>query len=77
MTTLAEIEAALEQLPPTQQAELYVSLGARLKRSNAELSTPPHAGHGVLEITRVSVGQVLRSFVADKGLLDEMLGGRA
>lgn len=31
MSTLAEIEAAVEQLPPTQQEELYAFLGARLE----------------------------------------------
>ncbi len=30
MSTLAEIEAAVEQLPRTQQEELYNYLGARL-----------------------------------------------
>ena len=31
MSTLAEIEAAVELLPPAQQQELYASLGARLE----------------------------------------------
>jgi hypothetical protein len=31
VSTIAEIEAAVEKLPPTQQQELYASLGARLK----------------------------------------------
>ncbi len=39
MSTLAEIEAAVEQLPPAQQEALYASLGARLKTpSNKGLS---------------------------------------
>ena len=31
MSTLTEIEAAVDQLPPTQQEELYAFLGARLE----------------------------------------------
>ena len=31
MSTLTEIEAAVDQLPPRQQQELYASLGARLE----------------------------------------------
>ena len=32
MSTLAEIEAAVEQLPPTQQEELFAFLAGRLGR---------------------------------------------
>jgi hypothetical protein len=36
MTTLAEIEAAAEELPPEQKVELLHFLEARLRRSNKE-----------------------------------------
>ena len=40
MTTLAEIEAAAEALPPEQKQELLLFLAARLRAQGAELPEP-------------------------------------
>lgn len=40
MSTLAEIESAVDQLPPAQQRELYEFLGARLEARPKKLRSP-------------------------------------
>ena len=40
MSTLAEIEAAVDQLPPTEQKELHIFLSARLEASNDKGLSP-------------------------------------
>ena len=78
MTTLDEIEAAVDKLPPQQQERLLFYLTARLHDGRTvRLSPPFSAGRNVLEIAPVSVGKVLRSLSPDDDLLDEMLEGRA
>jgi hypothetical protein len=40
MPTLAELEAAVDQLSPEQKRELFLSLAARLRVGSAALPTP-------------------------------------
>lgn len=40
MTTLAEIEAAADALPPEQKQELFLFLAARLRAGSARLPAP-------------------------------------
>jgi hypothetical protein len=40
MSTLAEIEAAAESLPPEQKQELFLFLASSLRRNRAELPPP-------------------------------------
>ena len=44
MSTLAEIEAAVDQLPPTQQEQLFAFLAGRLGRNG---KTPAKARRGL------------------------------
>ena len=78
MSTLTEIEAAVEKLPPLQQEQLLFFLTARLhSKRNLLLPTPARAERNVLDIAPVSVGEVLHPLSPDDDLLDEMLEGRA
>lgn len=78
MSTLAEIEAAVDKLPPQQQERLLFFLTARLNDGQAvRLPMQPQAGRNVLDIAPVSVGEVLRPLPPDDDSLDEMLEGRA
>lgn len=78
MSTLTEIEAAVNKLPPQQQEQLLSLLSARLSNgATVLLPLPPRAGRNVLDIAPVSVGEVLYPFSAADDLLDEMLERRA
>ena len=78
MSTLAEIEAAVDQLPSQQQEQLLFFLTARLHNGRTvRLPMPARAGRNVLDIAPVSLGEVLRPLSSDDDLLDEMLEGRA
>lgn len=77
MSTLTEIEAAVEQLPTTQQEELLSFLTIRLKGRTLRSLVAPRAGLSVLEISPVSVGEVLHPLSPSDDLLGEMLEGRA
>ena len=80
MSTLAEIEAAVETLPSPAQEELFAFLAARLGRGRtpqpSESRKPAVSGHSVLDIAPVHVGRVLRPLSPDDDLLGEMLEGR-
>ena len=77
MSTLDEIEAAVDQLPPQQQERLLYFLTARLHNGRTvPLSMSARAGRSVLDIGPVSVGKVLRPLSPDDDLLGEMLEGR-
>ena len=78
MTTLDEIEAAVDKLPLQQQERLLFYLTARLHDERmVHLPSPIQAGRNVLNIAPVNVGRVLHPLSPDDDLLDEMLEGRA
>ena len=78
MSTLDEIEAAVDKLPPQQQKQLLSFLSARLHNGQTvRLPTRAHAGHNVLDIAPASVGEVLSPLSTDDDLLGEMLEERA
>ena len=70
---LDEIEAAVEKLPPPQQAELLFFLTERINGRPTRLPGATRAGCSVLEIAPVSVGEVLQPLAAEDDLLGEML----
>lgn len=74
MTTLAEIEHAVNALPQDQKYALYRLLESQLQGKSG--SEPLPSGHGVLDIPAVRLGPVLRPF-DDVDLLDEMLEERS
>jgi hypothetical protein len=76
MSTLAEIEAAVDSLPPAEQKELLDFLAARVKQSPILERPVSKSPLSVLEIPVLSVGEVLIPFTADDDLLGEMLEGR-
>lgn len=76
MSTLNEIEAAVDRLPPPQQEELLLSLTVRLRSRATHLPNTVSERRSVLEIAPVSVGEVLLSRSDDGDLLGEMLEGR-
>jgi hypothetical protein len=76
MSTLVEIEAAVDRLPPTQQRLLLDFLATRLEPSSTSGKVPSPARRSVLEIPALSVGEVLIPFSADDDLLGEMLEAR-
>ena len=76
MSTLAEIEAAVEKLPPRQQQELLLFLTVRLHGCTVQMPRASSATQSVLEISPVSVGKVLLPASSDDDLLGEMLEGR-
>ena len=72
MSSLAEIERAVEALPPDQLEHLFVWLSGRLRyRQHNNRST-----HGVLDIAPVSLGRMVRPLDRDDDLLGEMLEDR-
>lgn len=74
MSTLTEIETAVDALPVEQKLELYQYLVGRLAGANG---TPNGtAGHSLLEIAPVRLGQVRQPWSDDDDLLGEMLEGR-
>ena len=78
MSTLREIEAAVESLPVAQQEALFHFLAAclgQLESSDGQTSregseTRPHS---VLDIPTAHVGRVLRPMSSDDYILPEML----
>ncbi len=81
MSTLAEIEAAVESLPLSQQEALFTFLVARLGRAEnrgpqQSLRNSHQPGHSVLDIPTARLGRVLRPLSPDDDLLGEMLEGR-
>lgn len=82
MSTLREIEAAVESLPVAQQEALFHFLAARLGQLESRESQTSRAGsgtrpHSVLDIPTVHVGRVLRPKSSDEDVLAEMLESRA
>ena len=81
MSTLREIEAAVESLPVTQQEALFHFLAARLGQLESRESQSSPEGserpHSVLDIPTVQVGRVLRPLSSDDDILGEMLESRA
>jgi hypothetical protein len=76
MSTLNEIEAAVDKLPPTQQEELLLSLTVRLRSRATRVPKTVSERRSVLEIAPVSLGEVLPSHSDDGDLLGDMLEGR-
>jgi hypothetical protein len=76
MSTLSEIEAAVDRLPPPQQEELLLSLTVRLRSRGAHVPNTLSERRSVLEIAPVNVGEVLFARSDDSDLLGEMLEGR-
>jgi len=77
MTTLAEIEKAVAALSREQMRALYRHLAQQLEQLEQEgVETSPPSRHGVLDITPVGLGPLLRPFDGDDDLLDEMLQER-
>ena len=74
MSTLTEIETAVDALPAEEKLELYQYLVGRLAGSNGT----PNAGasHSLLDIAPVRLGQLRQPWPADDDLLGEMLEGR-
>lgn len=82
MSTLREIEAAVESLPVAQQEALFHFLAARLGQlelSDAKTSREGSEArpHSVLDIPTVNVGRVLRPVSSEDDILGEMLEFRA
>jgi hypothetical protein len=78
MTTLSEIEQAVEALPPEQKRQLVQFLLTRLgPNGGATASVGSLTGHSILDIAPIHLGAVLRPLTPDDDLLGEMLEGRA
>jgi len=75
MTTLSEIESAVEGLSPEQKFTLYRYLEGQLKEFVGQPTCSRR--HSVLDIIPVSLGPVLEPWTADIDLLGEMLESRA
>ena len=71
MTTLAEIESAVSNLPQQQKYELFRFLAKELESPYAQASVS--AGHSVLEIAPIALGVFLRPLDDNDDLLGEML----
>ena len=81
MSTLTEIEAAVESLPVPQQEALFTFLVARLSRQEKREPQPGSRSsgqprHSVLDIPTARLGRVLLPLSPDDDLLGEMLEGR-
>ena len=81
MSTLSEIEMALESLPLSQQQALFAFLAARLHHAKdsgqqRRLRDSDQTRHSVLDISPAHLGRVLRPLSVDDDLLGEMLEGR-
>jgi hypothetical protein len=76
MSTLVEIEEAVNALPPEEKRQLLRFIAERLSGSPAGLTADARRQHGVLDIPPVSLGRVLRPFSPADDLLGEMLEGR-
>ena len=82
MSSLREIEAAVESLPVTQQEALFHFLAARLGQLESRESQTRWQGsgtrqHSVVDIPTVHVGRVLCPKSSDDDVLAEMLESRA
>ena len=82
MSTLREIEAAVESLPVAQQEALFRFLAARLGQLESRESQSSREGseprpHSVLDIPMVHVGRVLNPISSNDDILGEMLEFRA
>lgn len=73
MTTLTEIESAVDALPTSEKLELYRYFARQL---DAASSSTPMPQHSVLDIAPVRLGSILRPLTSDDDLLGEMLEGR-
>ena len=71
MTTLAEIESAVSNLPQQQKYELFRFLAKELESPGSQ--TPASARRSVLDIVPVSLGAVLGPLDDNDDLLGEML----
>ena len=82
MSTLREIEAAVESLQVAQQKALFHFLAARLgqlesRESQSSRESSETRPHSVVDIPTVHVGRVLHPISSDDDLLGEMLEFRA
>jgi len=82
MSTLREIEAAVESLPLRQQEALFRFLATRLGRGESTRSEPSSNDsklppHSVLDIPTAHLGQMLSPMSSDDDILGEMLEYRA
>lgn len=74
MTTLTEIETAVEALSPEQKYTLYRYIEGQLQDVSGKTSVPRR--QSVLDIAPVHLGPVLQPLTGDDDLLDEMLETR-
>ena len=72
MTTLTEIESAVEKLSSEQKRRLYRFLEGQLEN---EAEAGP-LRRSVLDIAPVQLGSILRPFASEDDLLGEMLEGQ-
>ncbi len=72
MTTLTEIESAVEKLSPEQKRRLYRLIEGQLQNA---ADAVPH-GRSVLDISPIQLGPILRPFPSADDLLDEMMETR-
>jgi len=72
VSTLMEIERAIEALPPNQQKSLFEWLSEKMRQQHLKSASR----HSVLDIAPVSVGAIIRPLVWDDDLLGEMLVSR-
>jgi hypothetical protein len=73
MSTLVEIEEAVDALPPEQKKQLLHFIAERLGSGTVGLTADGRRQHGVLDIPPVSLGRVLRPLSPEDDLLGEML----
>lgn len=72
MTTLSEIESAVETLSSEQKQRLYRFLEGQLQNDSGRVPDR----RSVLDIPTVHLGPVLQPFTSDDDLLGEMLETR-
>ena len=75
MTTLTEIETAVQSLSADEKYELYRHLEGQFHSSSAP--TSQSRGHSFIDIPAVHLGRVLLPLSPDDDLLEEMLEGRS
>lgn len=76
VSTLGEIEEAVDALPPEEKKRLLRFIAERLSSSPANSTADARRQHAVLDIPPVSLGRVLRPLSPEDDLLGEMLEGR-
>jgi hypothetical protein len=74
MSTVAEIESAIEKLPLNEKMRLLDSLGRTIVHEQTATKVPK--AHSVLDIPTVSVGRILQPNFSRTDILGEMLEGR-